>query len=64
MVTTVSRRDAPVYTLVTFVVENGRPGAIQPGGAQSQEARASMNESSQPDTNPRLVADRRMEAGR
>jgi alkaline phosphatase D len=27
MVTTVSRRDAPVYTLASFVVEDGVPGA-------------------------------------
>ena len=27
MVTTVSRRDAPVYTLASFAVENGRAGA-------------------------------------
>jgi alkaline phosphatase D len=27
MVTTVSRRDAPAYTLASFVVEDGRPGA-------------------------------------
>jgi alkaline phosphatase D len=30
MVTTVSRRDAPAYTLASFVVEDGVPGA-QPG---------------------------------
>jgi alkaline phosphatase D len=29
MVTTVSRRDAPVYTLASFAVEDGRPGAQQ-----------------------------------
>jgi alkaline phosphatase D len=34
MVTTVSRPDAPVYTLASFVVEDGVPGAQQVGGAQ------------------------------
>jgi alkaline phosphatase D len=29
MVTTVSRSDAPVYTLASFEVANGRPGAIR-----------------------------------
>jgi hypothetical protein len=63
MVTTVSRPDAPVYTLASFAVEDGIPGAIQLGGPQGQVASASRNESSQPDTNPRIAADRRMEAG-
>lgn len=27
MVTTVSRSDAPAYTLASFVVEDGQPGA-------------------------------------
>jgi len=29
MVTTVSRPDAPVYILASFVVENGQPGVVQ-----------------------------------
>jgi alkaline phosphatase D len=28
MVTTVSRSDAPAYTLASFAVEDGRPGAL------------------------------------
>jgi alkaline phosphatase D len=41
MVTTVSRPDAPVYTLASFVVEDGVPGAQQVGGAQ-EPARAAQ----------------------
>ena len=29
MVRTVSRRDAPEYTYASFVVEDGRPGAVR-----------------------------------
>ena len=63
MVTTVSRPDAPVYTLRSFVVEKGQPGVVQTAGAQSQEARVPQSRSNRPDTNPRVANDRRMEAG-
>jgi alkaline phosphatase D len=46
MVTTVSRPDAPVYTLASFVVEKGVPGAQQVGGAQ-EPARAAQQPAGQ-----------------
>jgi alkaline phosphatase D len=55
MVTTVSRPDAPAYTLASFVVEIGEPGAQQISGAPSQEARLDQKGSRK--TNPRVAAD-------
>ena len=53
MVTTVSRPDAPAYTFASFVVEDGRPGAQQVGGAQ--EPSAAKNYGMKPQgPNPRL----------
>ena len=46
MVTTVSRPDAPVYTLASFVVEDGVPGAQQVGGVQ-EPARAAQQPAGQ-----------------
>jgi alkaline phosphatase D len=57
MVTTVSRPDAPVYTLASFVVEDGVPGAQQVGGAQ-EPARAARQPTG---PNPRIAIDKRRE---
>ena len=38
MVTTVSRPDAPVYTLASFAVENGQPGIVQTAGTHRRHA--------------------------